>query len=378
MTSKKKFLITLTLITFIVLLSASYPVLTIFYSFSKEPASLKTVFIPKNTPVIQAANILEKGGVIESAAKFKILVSILGKSQQIKPGEYEFKVPDHPINVLKKIVQGKVKGYKFTVPEGLTIREIAKTLEEQKLADKNKFIALMYSKELLTKYSIKSPSLEGYLFPETYILDKTMSEKNIMEIMIKRFFQEVTPELINDAGKVGMTLHDTVTLASMIEKETGTDDERPFISSVFHNRLLKKMRLQCDPTVIYGILETLKESPEENPSDQEISYKQFKAINAQGAGKFHAFSGNLKKIHLETKTPYNTYLIKGLPKGPISNPGLASIKAAIFPKLTTFLFFVAKNDGSHIFSQTYRDHLDAVRKFQLKGKGSSSKHPRRL
>jgi len=326
----------ITLIAVVLVGVAAYFVISLFYNFTEEPPSVKTVFIPRNAPVIQAANILEANGVIKSAAKFKILASILGKSQSIKPGEYEFNLPDHPINILKRITLGKIKTHKFTIPEGVTAREIGIYLEREGLGNGKKFADLIYENDLLEKYRIESPTLEGYLFPETYILDKLMSEKTIIEIMLRRFFAEVRPELIREGTRIGMKLNSLVTLASMIEKETGVDAERPIISSVFHNRLKKGMRLQCDPTVIYGIKN---------------------------------FDGNLTKLHLSTKTPYNTYMIKGLPLGPISNPGLSSIRAALSPANTDYLFFVSRNDGSHVFTSTYQEHLKNVNQFQLKGKG---------
>jgi UPF0755 protein len=361
---KVKLFITL-MIGFFLGLSA-YFVLTLFYDFEKGPAETKTIFIPKNSPVSQAAKILADGGVIKSAAKFKILVSLMGKSKSLRPGEYEFALPDDPVNILKKITQGKVKTYRVTVPEGLTFREVATIFQEQELADASNFSSLLYDEEIKKKFSIEGPSLEGYLYPETYVVDKTMSEKDIVLIMINRFFKEVSDALMQIAKQKGMSREDVVTLASMIEKETGIDSERELISSVFHNRLKKGMRLQCDPTVIYGIIEEEKTNPSLFTA-AAASYRKIRNMfsnDPSNKSRYSDYRGNLTKKHLTTYTPYNTYMIKGLPKGPISNPGLASIKAAIFPLPTKFLYFVSRNDGSHIFSETYTQHLDGVRKFQ--------------
>lgn len=328
-----KIKIAIAAITVTCLLAGAYVLFSLFYDLEGGPYCAKTIFIPKGTSLTQAANILKEGGVIKSLAKFKILAAITGNSQRVKQGEYEFTVPDHPINILNKIARGKVKTYRITIPEGLRGEEIAKQIESAGLVDHKKFMALMSDPALLKKYGIQSPSLEGYLYPETYTFDKTMSEFSMINSMVARFFVMVTPDIVQKGRKLGMNLHEIVTLASMIEKETGIDDERALISSVFHNRLKKGMRLQCDPTVIYGTKD---------------------------------FDGNLRKRDLLTYTPYNTYMIKGLPKGPISNPGIASIRAAVEPAQTNHLFFVAKKDKSHVFSKDYRDHVNAVNRFQLK------------
>jgi len=328
---KARYIIFLIFIVLAALLT--YPALKIFFNFSKQAPQTKTVFIPKNSSLTKAANILQKEGVIESAARFKILVSLKGLAQKIKPGEYEFTVPDHPINILGVITKGKVKRYKVTIPEGYSIKEIAVLLSKKGLVDRIKFYKLAKNQKLKESLNIKSPTLEGYLFPETYMLEKTMTEIDIIKTMVRRFFKEVTADIAKKGENYGFDLHKIITFASMIEKETGLGTERPLISSVFHNRLKKNMRLQCDPTVIYGIKK---------------------------------FDGNLTKKHLQTYTPYNTYKIKGLPLGPIANPGLDSIKAVIDPKESPYLYFVAKKDGSHIFSKNYREHLRNVRKYQLR------------
>jgi UPF0755 protein len=203
------------------------------------------------------------------------------------------------------------------------------------LADKKRFLELTEDKELLRQYGISGPSLEGYLFPDTYHFSRGTPTLAILDTMVKRFKQAVTP-LMEQSQGTGMKFDDVVTLASIVEKETGRPEERPLIASVFLNRLRLGMRLDSDPTVIYGM---------EN------------------------FDGDLKKKDLMEKTPYNTYVIQGLTPGPIANPGLESIKAVIDPARTDYLYFVSKNDGSHQFSKTLAEHNRAVEIYQKrKGK----------
>jgi len=175
-------------------------------------------------------------------------------------------------------------------------------------------------------------TFEGYLFPDTYFFPRDVTIEGIISTMVKRFWSVFVPEWQARAKDLGLSVHQTVTLASIIEKETGAAFERPIISSVFHNRLKKKMRLESDPTVIYGIKN---------------------------------FDGNLTKKHLTTRTPYNTYKIRGLPIGPIANPGSASLEAALYPDDTKYIYFVSRKDRTHQFSMNLKQHNRAVRKYQL-------------
>jgi UPF0755 protein len=200
-------------------------------------------------------------------------------------------------------------------------------------------MALSADAETAKAYGFSGPGLEGYLFPDTYHLSRGMTPRAVIDVMVKRFFAVMGPfsEAIRQSG---MSLEQVVTLASIVEKETGAPEERPLIAGVFLKRLKNNMRLESDPTVIYGI---------------------------------DPFDGNLKKEDLRTHTPYNTYLIKGLPPGPISSPGLEAIKAVLFPAQTDFLYFVSKNDGTHHFSKTFSEHRKAVRKYQKANRKGSQK-----
>jgi UPF0755 protein len=237
-----------------------------------------------------------------------------------------------PRQILEIMVSGEVKLYKLTVPEGYSTRQIAELVAQAGFGPRDAFIQAACDATLARKLGLDSDTVEGYLFPETYFFPKDVTFEKIISTMVRRFWSIFTPEWQARAKSCGFTVHQIVTLASIIEKETGATFERKLISSVFHNRLRKKMRLESDPTVIYGI---------------------------------NNFDGNLTRKHLKTRTPYNTYKIRGLPVGPIANPGRASLEAALFPDETDYIYFVAKKDSTHHFSTNLKEHNRAVRKYQL-------------
>jgi UPF0755 protein len=221
--------------------------------------------------------------------------------------------------------------HRLTVPEGLTVVQIADVIERAGLGAAPEVVARANDPAHARALGVAASGLEGYLFPDTYLFPRTVTVDGILAAMVARFRTVFTPEWERRAAELGLTTHQAVTLASIIEKETGDPAERPLIGSVFHNRLKRGMRLETDPTVIYGIKD---------------------------------FDGNLTRRHLETPTPYNTYIIKGLPPGPIANPGRESLQAALFPADSPYLFFVSRNNGTHQFSATLADHSQAVRRFQ--------------
>jgi UPF0755 protein len=247
-----------------------------------------------------------------------------------------------PAQILDMLVQGRSILYRLTIPEGYTIKQVAQEIARQGLGTAEEIQKLATDPMVAQSYAIEAQTLEGYLFPDTYYFPKDVEPLKIIAKMVEHFNTQFQPVWEQRAKELNFSVHQIVTLASIIEKETGAPSERPIIASVFHNRLKKKMRLESDPTVIYGIPK---------------------------------FDGNIKRHHLQTRTPYNTYKIKGLPPGPIANPGSASIEAALYPYETNFLFFVAKKDGTHQFSTNIKDHNRAVRKYQLRRsrKGRRSK-----
>ncbi|MBW1954870.1 MAG: endolytic transglycosylase MltG [Deltaproteobacteria bacterium] len=280
---------------------------------------------------------LQRENIVESAFKLRLYARVKGLDVRIQAGEYALSAAQPPAALLEAMASGRVRLHRVTVPEGYTLFQIAALMDQAGLAEREAFIAAATDPETARRLGIDAPTLEGYLFPETYLFPKQASPETILSAMVAQFRKAFQPQWETDAAKAGFTLHQVVTLASMIEKETGAGFERPLIASVFHNRLKKNMRLESDPTVIYGI---------------------------------YRFDGNLTRQHLNEKTPYNTYRISGLPPGPIANPGADSLEAAVYPADTRFLYFVSKNDGTHVFSEDLPAHRSAVKKYQ-KEKGKS-------
>ncbi len=275
---------------------------------------------------------LADSGLIRSPFKFRLFARLNGQDKRIKAGEYRLSSTQSPQKILATLIEGKVILYRLTIPEGYTLKQIARSAADAGLTDTNAFLRAANDPRLIQSLKIDAASLEGYLFPDTYHFPRTAQPSTIIRAMVHRLRAIFTPAWKAAAREKKLTIHQVLTLASIIEKETGDPGERALISSVFHNRLKKGMRLESDPTVIYGI------------SD---------------------FDGNLTRKHLRTPNPYNTYLNTGLPPGPIANPGAAAIKAALFPAKTRYLFFVARKDGTHQFSTSFAAHKRAVKKYQL-------------
>jgi len=278
---------------------------------------------------------LEKAGVITSDIRFKILARLSGDDKRLRAGEYALSTVMTPMEIIDILASGKVLLHRLTIPEGYTIDQVAAEVEKAGLASAEEFSRLARDASLVSELQLDGPSLEGYLFPDTYYFPREVSARGIIATMVNAYQSLVTDEWRNRARVLDLSMHDIVTLASIIEKETGDPSERPIIASVFHNRLKKRMRLESDPTVIYGI---------------------------------ESFDGNITRRHLSSATPYNTYVIRGLPPGPIANPGRAALEAALYPAQTDYLFFVSKKDGTHYFSKNITEHTEAVRKYQLRRK----------
>jgi UPF0755 protein len=271
-------------------------------------------------------------GIIHSPLKFRLLARLQKQDKRIKAGEYRLSSNLAPGEILAKFTNGEVILHQLTVPEGYNLEQIAQSAATAGFAKADDFLAAANDPKLIESLEIDAPSLEGYLFPDTYHFPRAIDPAKIIGTMVRELKSTFTPAWEAAARQSGFTLHEVLTLASIIEKETGDPAERALISSVFHNRLKKRMRLETDPTVIYGI-----------PN----------------------FDGNLTRKHLHTPGPYNTYLNTGLPPGPIASPGAEAIKAALFPEKTDYLFFVSKKDGTHHFSTHLTAHNRAVKKYQL-------------
>ena len=300
--------------------------------------------IQRGESVIHIAERLENKGLTTNRHLFRLMVMGKGAETKLQAGEYLLSPTFTPEQILYLLITGKVRLHKLTIPEGMTIKEMGPLVAQAGFGNAEPFIALASDMTIIKNMTTdiissvgfgRSPhinSLEGYLFPDTYLFPSQTSHQEILTTMVNRFKEMISPDWQMRGKTLGLSLHEVVTLASIIEKETGAAHERPLIASVFHNRLKKGMRLQSDPTVIYGI-----------PN----------------------FNGNITRKDLRRPTPYNTYTISGLPPGPIANPGKAAIHAVLFPEKSDYLYFVAKKDGTHFFSKTLKAHNRAVRKYQL-------------
>jgi UPF0755 protein len=306
------------------------------FRYADKPAgaeSVKQVIIVEPGQKLKSiSEILHEKGVINHPAKFRLFSRIKGYDKNIKAGEYVLSSTMTPKIILEIFVMGKVRLHRFTIPEGYNLRQVAQVVSRAGFGTPADFLKAATNVDLVHSKGIDARTFEGYLFPDTYYFTKDATPEKIICSMVKRFRSVFKPEWKNRAKALGLTVHQVVTLASIIEKETGVAEERPIISSVFHNRLKRRIRLESDPTVIYGIKD---------------------------------FNGNITRRDLSEHTPYNTYRIEGLPPGPIANAGAKALEAALYPADTRFLYFVSKKDNTHKFSTNIKDHNRAVRKYQL-------------
>lgn len=272
---------------------------------------------------------LAKKGLISSSKAFHRYAQYKGVMEKFRKGSFLIKNESNMFAVFSSLLYGTSIGKRVTIPEGKNLFEIGKLLEKKGITSYAEFINSAKDPMLTRQLGIPADRIEGYLYPDTYRFSPKTKAREVIRAMVGQFKRQ--------AKKLGLDgdknrLHSIVILASIVEKETGAGKERPIIAGVFHNRLKKRMRLQSDPTTIYGIYED--------------------------------FNGNLRKRHLRQKTDYNTYKMAGLPKGPISNPGLKSLGAVMNPAKHKYLYFVSQNDGTHVFSETYKQHRKAVNFFQ--------------
>jgi UPF0755 protein len=295
--------------------------------------SASTVIIPGGSGFSKVIDILYKAGMIKYTPFFCLLAVLENAPKRIKAGEYALVSSMSPIEIIDKLVRGDIKRYPVLIPEDITVREITAHLVSLGLVNEDEFMTLASDPSFLNSLGIDGATVEGYLYPDTYTFNRAMGAREIIETMVHQFWKKVTPEMIDRAGELGLTVSEFVTLASIIGKESGRSDEKPMVSAVFHNRLKKDMKLQSDPTAVYNV-------------------------------KY--FDGNIKRSDLRRNTPYNTYKINSLPPGPIANPGIDSLYAALWPADVGYLYFVSKNDGSHHFSSNLTAHQEAVLKFQMK------------
>jgi len=299
------------------------------------------VIIPRGANLSQIAQILHKQGVISSEWSFVWAGRLLGSTRKLPAGEFEFPRPLSNSHTLEILRHAKPVEITITIPEGLRSDEIIHILVGKLELDSLKLTSLLTDSALLALAGEGFTHLEGCLYPDTYKFLRGEDERTVLARMVRNFRRHFKPEWRARARELGLTIPQVVTLASMIEKEAARPEERSLISSVYHNRLRRNMLLNCDPTLIYMLV------------------------------RRGEWNGNLQRRHKRIRDPYNTYLFRGLPPGPIANPGAASLEAALYPAVTDYLYFVSRNDGTrrHVFARTLRQHINNVNRFQ--------KHPRR-
>ncbi len=317
---------------FLVLLSICFFVYHYAFAPYGEGGSF---YIRKGMSVSQIAEQLESQGFIRLQSAFKFLVRAKKNQNKIHFGEYEIPKNISPLQILDLFVLGKVVEFKVTFPEGWNYQEITEKLVSLNIGTKQEYINYFTDTQLIALLPFTVSNLEGYLYPDTYRYDHYTQAKDILMNMIENFSKNWTNEFATRAEQLQLLPAQIITLASIVEKETAREDERSRIAGVYHNRLKIGMPLGADPTVIYGIKN---------------------------------FDGNLTRQHLQEDQPYNTYLRKGLPPTPIASPGLASIRATLFPEQHDYLFFVAMGNasGHSYFSKNYQEHQQAVEKYQIK------------
>jgi UPF0755 protein len=307
-----------------------------FY-FAPKTSSEEIFFVvDKGQGVHDIAQHLKEKRIIKNRQAFLLGYNIYYSSKSLKAGEYMFNLPMSPKDILKMLTDGKVYLHSLTIPEGLTRKEIARHLDSLHFTDEEEFLAASSKTEIISSLDKEAKNLEGYLFPETYHFPKGISAEKIISTLVSQFKDVFSEGWQKRASEIKMTPREIVILASLIEKETFLQEEKKVVSAVFHNRLRIRMKLDCDPTVIY----VLKEKG--------------------------SFRGRLLKKHLKLESPYNTYRNRGLPPGPICSPGRESLEAALYPAQQKYLYFVSKKDGSHHFSSSFKDHQNAVRKYRKK------------
>jgi UPF0755 protein len=302
-----------------------------FWLFLKSPGSphleIRQVTIRPGMNAQSVAQVLAAEGIVTNTEKFYLLCWFRKAGQKLKAGEYAFLPLSTPDQILDQMVRGRAIIQRVTLPEGSTVYDVVRTLEEKGLASSKEILRLVGDRDFIKSTGLSVPSLEGYLFPETYFLQKTQGEVAMLKMMVHEFWRHLPEGWEQQAAELGRSLPEIVTMASMVEKEAVADFERPMIAGVFYNRLRKKMPLQSDPTAVYDL---------------------------------SGFSGPISGSHLKRPSPYNTYQNQGLPIGPICNPGAKSLKAAFYPEKVPYLYFVSNRDGTHQFSETLAEHNKAV------------------
>ena len=294
------------------------------------------VVIAPGTGTAAIGRVLVGAGVIRDEITFRAALWWSGRSRELQAGEYRFGRPLAAFDVVERLARGDVYARRITFPEGLTIREMADIYESRGFGGAARFIEAARNVSLIRDLDGEAVDLEGYLFPETYALPRETPASRLIAMMVDRFRATYVDRWRRSTEAQGWTLRQVVTLASLVETETGRPEERPIIAAVYRNRLKIGMGLQADPTVIYAM---------------------------RKAGRY---TGNIRRGDLALDSPYNTYRHAGLPPGPIAAPGAASLNAALMPAVVRYVYFVSRNDGSHVFAHTLAEHNRNVQEFQVR------------
>lgn len=325
---------TVCLLALIILLVFSAWLSFEFYRVSEGSSTDMFFVVEKGSRVNTIAQNLKERGVISKKWPFLLGYKLFYSNKSLKAGEYQFHLPLSPKDILNILIEGSVYLHPITIPEGLTRKEISQHLDSEGFVRREDFWDASTRTEGISSLDEEASDLEGYLFPETYHFPQGTPAKKLTEAMVSQFKKTFNENWQNRAREIRMSVREVVILASLIEKETSVPEERTLVSAVFHNRLNRGMKLDCDPTIIYALKQQDR------------------------------FTDRLRTKDLRLDSPYNTYLYPGLPPGPICNPGRDAIEAALYPAPENYLYFVSKNDGSHHFSYTLREHLRAVQKYQ--------------
>jgi UPF0755 protein len=303
--------------------------------FKGYAAAEQYVTIPPGAGGSDIRKRLLDAGLVRDEFTLRAALRWTGNARALKAGEYRFDRALSAVDVVEKIASGDIYTRRITFPEGLTIAEMARLFEMREFGAAKDFIAAAQNAALIAELDPEAPDLEGYLFPETYSMPRQWAADRLVAMMVDRFKATFSGPLRERAREQGLTTRQVVTLASLVEKETAKDDERPLVAAVYRNRMRIGMGMQADPTVVYAL---------------------------QKAGRY---DGNIRRDDLAFDSPYNTYRYPGLPPGPIAAPGRASLEATLAPADVEYLYFVSRNDGSHVFAKTLAEHNANVREYQI-------------
>ena len=295
-----------------------------------SPRPQTTVFIPYGSSTSDIFRRLDSEGIVRPAWMAELFYRIARSATPLQAGEYRFKRPESLSDVIARMARGDVVKHTVVVPEGLTAEETFELFWSRGISRPEAFRAAFHNPQLISSIAPGAPDLEGFLFPDTYVVTRSTSARQIVEGMLANFRRHFGPDLRERASAMPLTIRQAVTLASIVQKESGLISEEPVIAGVYWNRLRRGMRLQADPTVAY-------------------------ALKMDGK-----WSGTLYRSDYGYASPFNTYLTEGLPPGPICNPGAEALRAAVRPAQTEFLYFVADKSGGHVFSRTFEEHLNAI------------------